>query len=696
MSLVTHILRKDIRHLRWLLAGWFLVVALQTGLVATGSAAWSNDAALQMTLRMLGWLVPFLKWILLIVMVPLLIQDEPLTGHTAFWFTRPISRADLLKSKGLFLGLLIVLPPALAEFVTLAANGIGPADLSIALPEILWDSLLGLLPIVALAAITGNFARFAVVGVALYASLIVMAFLLQMYRMHTDMEGMMAGMRDPSLLLSKQVVSGLLGLALLGLAIVRQYLTRRTPVTIAILGLYAVLTFAVNQTWRWDFMATTGPTKGAAAALEATKVRLDSIDASDVSLSRNVQEREKNLRATFICDNLPPAHFARVKTVEATVVFSDGVEAKHSQKNPERYYSSSPEEEALEQVLAPALLVRANGSRHVTMSRLMKIKADLYDRYRLDEAELTGEAVMNLFRYDVVARLPLKVGAEARLGTTAMTISDILKNPGGCTVVLGERRFALKFKKQGGADGQADIMDQLNPKAFYVLVNPRLGEAYLAENDHNYNFDPFRQGGRLKVDSPRHAFLLKEGDLEVFKSPEAVEGWLADAELWWINIVEAGSFTARLHEKPFRLDDRHGTDARSQVNSNELAAITLPEAPTKDQARAYIDAIARASRRQQIWRHDDPQMMMLKRVGPGHIDLLVESLRTQRNMEFYLIQAIQDLAGPEHKDLILASVRRYPELLRVLQKKQWMQDLDPALAELFKKSSRYDHYFRTK
>ena len=105
MSLVTHIFRKDVRHLRWLLVGWFLLVALQTGLMASGAAAWNNDAALQMALQMLGWLVPFLKWILLIVLIPLLIQDEPLTGHTAFWFTRPIGRADLLKSKALFLAL---------------------------------------------------------------------------------------------------------------------------------------------------------------------------------------------------------------------------------------------------------------------------------------------------------------------------------------------------------------------------------------------------------------------------------------------------------------------------------------------------------------------------------------------------------------------------------------------------------------
>ena len=694
MRLITHIFRKDVRHLRWLLAGWFVVVALQTGLMATGAAAWSNDAALQMALRMLGWLVPLLKWILLIVMIPLLIQDEPLTGHTAFWFTRPIGRSDLLKSKALFLGLLVVLPPALAEFATLAAHGIGPADLAVALPEILWDAVLSLLPVVALAAITGSFARFAVAGVSIYASIMVLAFAWQMYRMFTDMEGMVAGLSDPSLQLSKHVVSGLLGLVLLGFTIGWQYLTRRTAVAIAVLGLYAALTVLVNQAWRWDFMAPSGPARAAVGESEVREVRLGSMHSSDVSMARPTQERERELRANFICDDLPPAHFAQVKTVEATVVFSDGVEVTDRQKHREMSMISSPEEEALEQALEPVRLVQTQRTRYGSYSRLMRIKSDLYDRYRLDEAELTGEADMSLFRYDVAARLPLKVGEGAQVGTTAMTISDILKNPGGCTVVLGERRFALKFKKQGGTDDSADFMAQLNPKAFYVLVNTRRGEAYLAEDDRNFNFDPFRQGGRLKVDSPRHAFLLKEAGLDALRPPEDVQDWLSDAEIWWVNIVEAGSFTARLHEKPFWLDKDRSSEARRYVNTNALAAITLSASPDPDQVRDYIRRIARVSERQNHRSSRDPQVAMLVRVGSEHLDLLLESLRTHPELEFHLALAIGELTGPGDKERILAEVRNYPILLQVLQKKGWMQDLDPYLTELYKKSDRYDHYFR--
>lgn len=694
MSLVTHIFRKDVRHLRWLLVGWFLLVALQTGLMASGAAAWNNDAALQMALQMLGWLVPFLKWILLIVLIPLLIQDEPLTGHTAFWFTRPIGRADLLKSKALFLVLLVVLPPAAAEFATLAAHGIGPADLSVALPEILWDAALSLLPVVALAAITGTFARFAVTGVSIYASLMVLGFAWQMYRMFTDMEGMVAGMSDPSLQLSKHVVGGLLGLLLLGFTIVWQYLTRRTAVAVAALGLYAALTVAVNQAWSWDFMAAPGPAPTVAGEPVVREVRLGSMHSSDASMTRRGQEREKELRAHFICSDLPPAHFARVKKVDATVTFSDGVETNYHQEKRDLHFSNSIEQDALEQTLTPLRLISESRSRHSSYSRLIKIKADLFDQYRLDEAELKGEAEMNLFRYEIAARLPLQVGQGAQVGTTAMTISDILKNPGGCTVVLGERRFALKFKKQRGSEEGLDFMAQLNRKAFYVLVNQRLGEAYRAEDDDNLNFNPFRQSGRLEVDSPRHTFMLKENGLDVLRPPEDVRDWLRDAELWWINIVEAGSFTARLHENPFWLDDDRGSKTHRHANTNALAAITLPDTPTEDQVRGYIRQIARASERQNRRSSSDPQTKMLVRVGSANLHLLLESLRLYPELDFYLLQAIGDVAGPNDKERILAEVRHQPDLLQVVQKKKWMQDLDPYLAELFKKSDRYEHYFR--
>lgn len=690
MNIVAHIFRKDVRHLRWLLAAWFFMVILQAGLMATGVAAWRNDAALQVAMSILGMLVPVLKWILLIVLVPLLIQDEPLTGHTAFWFTRPIGRCDLLKSKSAFLAGLIILPPMLAEFAALVYYRVDPTDLALALPEMLWQAVLGLLPLVALAVVTSTFARFAIAAVSVFASVMLASFLWQMIRMFTDMEGMMAAMAQPSLEAARGMVSGVVTFVVLGAAIVHQYRTRHTRNTVLIMMAYGVLTAAVGQFWKWDFMAVQGAATPEAATLDGVAVRIRSQHSSDVSSMRPGQNKEKQVRASLECDQLPPAHFAGLKTIDAHVVFSDGKTQDYVSRNPEFDFDSNPDAGALSSLLAPIELVGERMTSYSRSGNLLRLPVDLYDQYRFDEAELKAEAVMQLQRYEVLARLPLRTGEEVRVGSTAMTISDVLKNSGGCTVVMGQRRLFLMFKREGGGAG---MMERFSPKDIYALVNPRLGEAYLSDRDFDFNFNPFGASERLRVDTPRLAFQLKQGDSDVLKPEAEIEDWLQDAELWWIGVREAGTFRALLHEKPFQLDDRDGSGKRVPINTNALAALVIPDQPTREQAQELVQQIYQISRRQNRWGSHDPQIALLAKVGPGNMEVLLQSLRTCDRMSFYLERAIGQLADDTHKELILSYVKRNPSLVVVVKNKGWLADLDPAVAAPLRKSERYGSFF---
>lgn len=690
MNIVSHIFRKDVRHLRWLLGAWFVLVLLQTALLATGVAAWHNDAVLQVAMSILGMLVPLLKWVLLIVLVPLLIQDEPLTGHTAFWFTRPIGRMDLLASKARFLVLLIILPPVLAEFATLAYYRVAPGDLALALPELVWDAVVGLVPVVALAVVTSSFARYAVTGVSLYVGLMVVSFLWQMARMFTDMEGMMAAMSQPSLQVSRGLVVGGLTLLLAGGAIVHQYRTRRTRRTVLLLVVCGLASVAVSQLWKWDFMDVPAAATPEAAALEGATAHIESRHASDASALRPGQTRQKEINAVIACDPVPPGHFVSLKKTNTRLVFSDGQTTNFISRHDEMDFDQSTDSAALADVLNPALLVAEGRTSYNRSGTLLSLPADLYDQRRYDQAELTAELVMRLQRYDVLARLPLRAGEEAESGTTALTISDVLKNDGGCTVVLGQRSLNLTFKRQGGGNIR---MPQFNPRDVYALVNRRLEEAYLPERDFDFDFNPFRGSQRLVVSTPRLSFLLKENDADVFKSKEAIEDWLSDAEVWWIGVREAGSFRANLREKPFQLDEKYETTETGHVDTNALAALDIVASPSREQAHELVKQVYQISRRQRHWRGDDPQVAVLVRVGPENIEELLKGLREYPRMSFYLVQAIDQLANDENKALVLSYVKRHPDLLRVVQKKGWMGELDPALVEALRKSDRYGSYF---
>jgi hypothetical protein len=175
MNLALHILKKDLRHC-WKQTG--LALALLAIYVWNERTLWmppsaSSDARSVLS-NVLG-VALFLSWLL---MIARLIQDEALAGERQFWLTRPYERKKLLAAKLLFVAVTVNLPLFVAQMVMLALAGFAPWRY---LPGLLWMQLtltvLFLLPVVAMAAITANLPQMLVaalwigVNVALLASL---------------------------------------------------------------------------------------------------------------------------------------------------------------------------------------------------------------------------------------------------------------------------------------------------------------------------------------------------------------------------------------------------------------------------------------------------------------------------------------------------------------------------------------------
>jgi hypothetical protein len=153
-----HIFRKDARHLRLEISGVFLLLFF---LILTGVQTWEG---LQMqggpapgSEGPLSVLLP-VAWSLLIARA---IQTEALPGDRHFWLTRPYSRASLVLSKALFIGAFINLPFMLAQAAIVSLDGL---PLFSNIGGLLWNqaliSVLLLLPVAAVAALTRNLAQF--------------------------------------------------------------------------------------------------------------------------------------------------------------------------------------------------------------------------------------------------------------------------------------------------------------------------------------------------------------------------------------------------------------------------------------------------------------------------------------------------------------------------------------------------------
>jgi hypothetical protein len=169
MKLIIHIFLKDVRHLwREIAVSLALVVTYgrnvpyswaHPGLsVATGASAFVGaffDA--EFWARMLVVLVP-LAWAFTVIRV---IQSESLVGDRQFWVTRPYDWRQLLAAKLLFILVFVNLPMFILDLFLLAKADFTPARY---LAGLFWMQLLItlilLLPMAALAAVTATVVQF--------------------------------------------------------------------------------------------------------------------------------------------------------------------------------------------------------------------------------------------------------------------------------------------------------------------------------------------------------------------------------------------------------------------------------------------------------------------------------------------------------------------------------------------------------
>ena len=160
---LSHLLRTDVRHFKWLLAGWVLVQAMSA--VYRGMAPFvTDDRRAAALVAVLGFVLTLARWLGLAAMVPLLLQTHPATGSDAFWLTRPIPWRSLLLSKMVLIGALFVVMPGMFEAILMAVFRVPLRDILVISAQgmVLLAVVVALL--MALAALTRNLARFALVA----------------------------------------------------------------------------------------------------------------------------------------------------------------------------------------------------------------------------------------------------------------------------------------------------------------------------------------------------------------------------------------------------------------------------------------------------------------------------------------------------------------------------------------------------
>lgn len=170
MAEALHIVRKDLKHLRWLLLVWVALLIARVAAWSLGLAP-SNDPRQTFLLERSTGTIESLLLLVLAFVAARLVHEEPPVGWNAFWYTRPYSRNSLIAAKLLLAAAVFVGLPLLADVAAMAMYHMGPraqleASASFVSGYVTWTLLA-----IAMAALTPSLGAFVLATVASFTAL---------------------------------------------------------------------------------------------------------------------------------------------------------------------------------------------------------------------------------------------------------------------------------------------------------------------------------------------------------------------------------------------------------------------------------------------------------------------------------------------------------------------------------------------
>ncbi|MEE9368520.1 MAG: hypothetical protein V3V05_06605 [Pontiella sp.] len=669
MSLVKHIFKKDLRRLRVFLYFWLPVTLLSA--IASSIQPPADDFALQATLQVGAMLASILQFIMMALMVPLLMQSEPLVGTTAFWLTRPLDKGDVMKAKLLFAGIVLVLTPVLIQLIMLIANQIPLAYVAPAILDHVISYTGTLLLLMAIASITRNFGFFALTVGAYLAAGLIIGVLLMIRGQFALFEG---GGPSVALTDSRTLLSSIVAIAMLSSIVFIQYRHRKTRWAYSLLTLEFLITLWIGAFSQITLFKTPAGSL-TAATMDPIEIRVNDVSSSvsDSFSMRRQKEKSKEVRGEFLFENLPPFAFARISEINSTLRVGDHEVGEPTREN--AFSSRGLARQALSEALAPLEPIYSD-NMYYNSTTILKLKESDYQATRGEQGIYTADVTANLFRYEKRAALPIQVGERFKEGAFQATIASVLRATEGCSIVVSTKTVSAMFKR--------DRSPKAGERWIYLLANERTGEVYLPDRDNNRGISMNTSGAGLQSQNK----ILRFSSID--KLGEINAAWLDEATLLILETQWMGEIQKNLIDDQFSISGSSSSfsamipNTSAKDNIERLAAIELPEQPSRADVKAYIQKIQTISATQSNRGSKDPQIGMLTDLGPEYLDLLIGACDEH---DYYLKQAIQKLATEEHKELILTNLRNLPSLSKSVIKFDWQEDARETLLNGLKRET---------
>jgi hypothetical protein len=545
MRLLGHLIAADLRRFRSTLAAWAGLILIMGVVTAVIPSVARNDA-LWVWLGFASSLLDLAYGLFFAGLVASVVQAHSLVGTTAFWFARPIPPRTLMLSKALVLLLVVVALPAIVDVALMTRHRVPAGVMLLVVSQAALAQGLVIAVLMAVAALTANLTRFAVVciGIVVSAGLLTSIWFTVMITRERPMargfDIIQGGGPVPVAMRlvdwTPHVIAALLVIAACAALLRQQYATRsrrRSAVT-GIIGLCLAAVTTSLLPWRVLVPRQTVPEWATRASALTLSVEVASARFNG---SRRQPESWAVADAEAGLAGVPASWYATARLHSATL----DVAGKPRMVSPAYGYAvalNDPQdrESPLTRVLGDALGVGDVNSYGATnLSRLFLMlsrQADL-DARRGIAATYTGDFIVDLTRLESAGTLSLDGGVFQ--DRDFRIIVDPRDPPGG------DSGFELNAR----VSRSRSMFDRRPPTEYlYFLRNRTRDQAISGFSNSAPEINPMRS---LPIAWLRSPFAVRAATLR-FDVPRdranprtADQGWLAGAELVIVRATAVGS-----------------------------------------------------------------------------------------------------------------------------------------------------------
>ena len=541
MNLTWHIVKKDLRALKWPLLVWLLLIVAKLGVgVAVLTSDGTEGVLWFMKMDILAKVLAGFEWVSF-VLTAALIQEDMLVGTTAFWMTRPISGGRLLCAKVLSIGLVFGFLPVLVTLPWWLGCGYGMREIAWAAAETAAVQAIAVLAGLLWSVVTDGYARFLMWTLVTLFAIPTLTGTLLFY--------VSRGQPGPTADVKATQAFVIIVLAVAGILMVvtHQFLTRKTVRSIALIGATAGLVVVVGVWWPWswgiesrwnNFFIQQAEGEWPAAEPAGLKFTVESAELNPQRPGTRA-DRPYFLRMKYRVDGLSELQGVLPYWADHSLRWPDGTIEQG------RTWSRSGMAELVsEKALGVALKTAREGQYADTIATNATVPPAIAVKMQSQPPAYTLQARLRLMRFESATPVPLKPGERTMNGTLGERIIAVEKSGEQLLVTFIRLSPSLLVDTVGG--GQAAPAGQF---AQYFLVN------------HAHDFvdrgspQDFRLTRIATVGLSWQTMAYRASKKGGGKRPllEAIDA-LNDAELIRVRFTEQARFTHEIKVNPFTVE----------------------------------------------------------------------------------------------------------------------------------------------